>query len=91
MTTSPRPTRFLRLANGRAVRLAPPYAMAPHRDHVTLTIAPLDASPAAEVDALLPERWTELRDGELRALVAAALKREAALRPHGEYDVPSSR
>jgi hypothetical protein len=50
-------------------------------DHVPVIIrAPFDGGTDAEVDALLPERWAELRDAELQRLVAAALERDAAKR-----------
>ena len=74
----PRPTRFLRLADGRAVRLAPPYPMPPIGDHVTVTVT--DLGRGAGVEVLLPERWAVMRDGALRRLVSAGLGREAAKR-----------
>ena len=81
MLMVPHPTRFLRLADGRAARLAPRDAIrGPLSDHVPVIIAPLEGGPPAEVDVLLPERWMELRDGELRRLVAAAIAREAVKR-----------
>jgi hypothetical protein len=80
MSTHARPTRLLRVADRRVARLASPYPMPPLGDDVCVTIAPLGEGPGAEVDALLPERWAELRDGELRRMVAAALERESAKR-----------
>jgi hypothetical protein len=76
-----RPTRFLRLADGRMARFAPRDATPwPHGDHVPVTIAPLGAGPAPEMNVTLPERWAELRDGALRTPVAAALTREVQKR-----------
>jgi hypothetical protein len=76
-----RPTRFFRLVDGRPAQLTALLPIVPVGDHVEVTIAPLDGS--AEVDTLLPERWMELRDGELRRLIAAAIARRGTTRIGG--------
>jgi hypothetical protein len=78
--TPPRPTRFLRLADGRYARVAPRDAVpCPIGDLVPMIVMPLDGGP--EFDALLPERWAELRDGEFRRLVAASIELQALKHP----------
>jgi hypothetical protein len=79
MTSSARPTRFVCLADGRVAKLTPRDAVPwPLADLIPIIVSPVDGGP--ESDALLPMNWPELRNGELRRLIAAALERETLKR-----------
>ena len=70
------PTRFLRLPDGRAVRCVGAAFPVPIADHVCVAITTLERR--KEVEMLLPERWPEMAERALGALIVARLAAQPA-------------